>query len=131
MSNEEKIQKIKEYISQCNGTDKYHLYNGLMASANLTDGVVLVCETAGAYWMIDLILSYQTTEFKQKNHEQYNYLQYWVLKVNHDNTAVAYMEFQEGKREIEQQLEYTDFPMKEFTWVYNTYDSVIALIAEG
>lgn len=131
MSKEEIVNKINEYTAHCNGTDQYHLYNTSMASANITDGVKLVCDLTGGYWIIDLILSYQTAEFKQKNHENYRYLQYWMIKVKNNNTAVVYMEFEEGKRVIEQKIEYTDFPIKSFTWIYNTYDSVIALIAEG
>lgn len=130
MSNEEKVKTIADYIATCNGTDRYHYYPSMFAVANMTDGVKLVADTAGAYWMVDLILSYQTPEFKKKNHEQGNFLQYWFLKVNDDQSAVAYMEFHEGEKVIKQEIEYTDFPMKEFSWIYNSYDSVMALIAE-
>lgn len=130
MNKNEKIEKVKEYMAHCNGTNEYHQYNQFYASALITDGVMLVCEEFEAFWMIDLILFYQTIKFKQKNLENGNSLQYWTLEVK-DDVGLAYMEFAYGnKREIEQKIPFTDFPVNTFQWTYNAYDEVICLPCE-
>ena len=115
---------------QCNGTNDYHQYNQFFASALITDGVKLVADEFGAYWMIDLILSYQTREFKKKNHDDGYFIQHWTLEVK-DGIGLAYMNFNHGGTNvIEQKIPFTDFPMGKFLWTYNSYDSVICLPAE-
>jgi hypothetical protein len=131
MTKKEKIKEVQDYTIGCNGTNEYHLYNTFLKSVYLTDGVKLVAENLEAYWMIDLILSYQTKNFREKNHEVGNFIQYWFIKVNNDDTADVWMEFHKGEEIIEQKIPRTDFPVKEFNWVYNSYDNTIALIAEG
>lgn len=135
MKTEEKIEIVKSYMTGCNGTNEYHTYPTISGIGYLSDGVKLVAETFGAFWMIDIILSYQTRAFTLKNHENGDYTQYWSLDVNEKNGAVASMSFHEDDEGnainvITQDIEFTDFPMKSFLWKFNSYDKVLCLLAE-
>lgn len=131
MTNEEKIGALDEYRLACNGTDQYHQYNFITASAILTDGIKLMAEVYNAFWLIDLILSYQTKAWK-KEHPPIEYpLQYWFLKKHEQgNGCTVWMEYIDGIPAIKQEIEYTDFPEAEFKLKYNAYDSVICLYEE-
>jgi hypothetical protein len=131
MSDQEKIKVLENYEAQCNGTDEYHQYNTFIAAALLTDGVLLMCETFGCFWLIDLILSYQTKAFKLKNPPIEHPIQYWFIEVDKaKSSCVVYMEYHEGVREIEQHIEYTDFPLEKKAIKFDAYNRVICLIAE-
>lgn len=130
MNNDEKIATVKEYIDYCNGTNEYHQYNQLHASALLTDGAKLVAEEFGAFWMIDVILSYQTTENRKKWRKHGYFTQLWELKKNKDDSATVTMSFNDFETEMKQEIPFTDFPMGKFLWKFNSYDLVICLPCE-
>ncbi|MCH7559291.1 MAG: hypothetical protein IIB56_17810 [Planctomycetes bacterium] len=44
-------------LDQFTGTSQYYTY---MAGLKLTDGVKYMADEAGAYWLLDIIASYQT-----------------------------------------------------------------------
>ena len=44
-------------LDQFTGTSQYYQY---MAGLKLTDGVKYIADEAGAYWLLDIIASYQT-----------------------------------------------------------------------
>ena len=104
MKNNE-AEKIENELKQFTGTECYFRnFTGL----KYTEGIQYLAEKAGAYWLIDLIASYQ---YKLKE----VLFQVWTLKVNDDKTAVVTCK--EDTNEpviIEQKLEYTDFPLKTF-----------------
>ena len=131
MSNQEKIDVLDEYRSFCNGTDNYYQFNTFTASALITDGVKLMAETYGAYWLLDLILSYQTKEWKKK-HPPIEYpMQYWFLKKDEGkDSCTVWMEYIEGVPAITQKIECTDFPEQEFKLKFNAYDLVMCLYEE-
>jgi hypothetical protein len=131
MTDQEKIAVMDEYRSFCNGTDEYHQYNNFISSANITDGIKLMADTYDAYWFLDLILSYQTREWK-KRHPPMDYpLQYWFLKKNEGkDSCTVWMEYIEGIPAIKQEIEYTDFPEQEFKMKFNAYDLVMCLYEE-
>ena len=80
-----------------------------------TEGVQYLAEKAGAYWLIDYILSNQI-DAQIKAVE----FQAWKIKVNDDNSAMILLEDGDGNLVKEFKLEFTDFPLKEFTlWLYN------------
>ena len=79
-----------------------------------TDGVQYLAETARAYWLIDVIVSWQLKPKVQRER-----FQVWTVKVNRsDHTAIA-----EGwddtpgtsNRLARQKIEFTDFPLDEIT----------------
>jgi hypothetical protein len=130
MKDQEKLQVLNDYENTCNGTNEFHQFKALNAAALLSDGVLLMIDTFESYWLIDLILSYQTKAFKKANPPIENPIQYWVIDVKEDNSCEVYMEYHEGIKVISQKIEYTDFPVINKTIIYNAYDAVICLIAE-
>ena len=130
MTNEEKVAVLEQYERSCNGTDKYTMYKQPWAMAYLTDGIVLMCETFQCYWLIDVILSYQTKEWKLKHPVAEHPVQYWTIKVAEDSSCEVYMDYIEGIHDIHQKIEFTDFPIKEKTIKYSAYDGIICLFAE-
>ena len=114
-------------LNQFCGTTQYYRY---LLGLKLTDGVKYLADEAGAYWLLDIIASYQTD--KKIRTEPF---QVWELKLSLDNATT-------GKHEavvtmktdtdhpllVEQQIEYTDFPL-DFITLY-LIDGVILLPSE-
>lgn len=73
-----------------------------------TDGIKYLADQAKAYWLIDLVASYQP---KCKNIP----FQLWKITIDKNNSAVITMkEDLNKKNEVRQDIPYTDFPMKDF-----------------
>ena len=105
---EEKNATINEYIRQTLGTD--HYYKTLNPRIWFSDGVKLVAVTAGAYWLIDLIVSYQTDK-RITGNDELKYMQFWKLRKTGEHSAVAECYADSGRPPtITQEIEHTDFP---------------------
>lgn len=76
----------------------------------LTEGALWLAENAGAFWLMDAIWSHQHLCRKDAMLRD---MQFWKLKVNEDKSAVLTCERDEGNVAIRQEIEYTDFPLKE------------------
>ena len=98
-------QLLKE-LSQFTGTENwYKHWTGLL---QYTDGIKYLADKVSAYWLIDLVASYQ---HKLKGVP----FQLWHIHVNDDNTAkVTVMEDIGLKPLITQNIEFTDFPMHDY-----------------
>jgi len=73
-----------------------------------TDGVRYLAEEAGAYWLLDVIASYQP----QLGDVEF---QVWKLEKQANNSALVYAVEDEGKPPlVEQEIPYTDFPFEEY-----------------
>jgi len=103
-----------ENLLSFTGTGQYHLHTlpgGL--SLLLTDGCHYIRENAaeGAYWLFDLILSWQ---MKLKNQR----FQVWKLTVREDQSASIICEDGNKNFLASQEIPYTDFPINQITiWV--------------
>lgn len=103
------------------GTETYTVWSPFHKNMLLTDGAKYVAENggnAGAYWLMDLIASYQD-QLLEEHKEIAEGLQLWTLKVNEDKTAV--ITCQEDTDEdpvVTQEIEFTDFDLPEIVlWV--------------
>jgi len=74
---------------------------------NKTDGCQFVCEHAGAYWLFDLILSWQ---MQLKEHK----FQVWKLIKQGDGTWFMHCSDGNGKTLAGQEIAYSDFPLDQF-----------------
>lgn len=91
----------------CGGGDYYkHLFGMLY-----TEGVQYLAEQAGAYWLIDLVASYQKDP-RVKNNTRLQEFQLWELKVK-DGKGVATLREDSDEPIIIQQVFDTDFPLEE------------------
>jgi len=96
-------KEIERNLNQFTGTENYYKYLNL----NLSDGVKYLCDTCQCYWLVDLILSYQS---KAKKDEMLRYMQFWTLKAK-DNIGVAICERDTDDIAFKQIIPFTDFPL--------------------
>lgn len=102
--------KLREALYFCTGTENYYTNEHL--SFEYTDGVKIFCETAGAYWLLDLVES--VLRIKPELH---NDLIGITLKVKEDNTAR--IAFRKGVRLIHfQKIPFTDCPKGKWKFFY-------------
>jgi len=101
-------------LRQFTGTEHWFRH-WMERQVTYTDGMQHVAETAGAYWLIDAIAFAQSCVEPVKA-EQF---QVWKLTVT-DHRAVLACEDGNGNHVYKQAIEYTDFPLPQFTvWVSN------------
>lgn len=107
-------QQIQQELSQFIGTQHYYLSH-LLPQFVYTDGIKHMAEICQAYWLIDAILSYQLSEIIRSQKELQEF-QVWKLEVNQDNDS-AILSCEDGNKSVilTQEIESTDFPLKEFS----------------
>ena len=116
-----KTNELEIKMRQYTGTMDYHRLT--LTSLLATDGVRMVAEKAGAFWLVDAIASYQANPEVKKLA-----IQFWRLEVK-DNAAVLYCIEDSGMpRIVEQEIDYTDFP--EGDWKFYVQNGVIMLPEE-
>ena len=107
------------------GSDQW--YKHWTGRATYTDGVKYLADEAGAYWLIDLVVSWQIHAKVRREP-----FQVWTLKVNEeDRSAVAECWNDtpgKSKRLARQKIEYTDFPLDEIRLFF--CDGVLLLPSE-
>jgi len=112
--------ELKSGLPQFYGTENYY---GHWLGLVYTDGVQYLAETAGAYWLIDAIASWQRELLCGKLAPEIkdglkNY-QFWTLKVNEaTQSAELTCEYDTGVEVCKQKIPFTDFPLPEIKiWV--------------
>ena len=87
-------------------TGSENLYRHWTGLLHYTDGIKFLAEKANAYWLIDLIASWQ---IKVKDIP----FQVWDLKkVNNTSAVITMREDKDEPAVVVQKLPYTDFPLK-------------------
>lgn len=85
-------------------TEHYRHPSGL----RYTDGVQFLAETAGAYWLLDLIASWQPKALRDPWLQEF---QLWELFVREDKSATVVCSRDSEDQAFRQEIEYTDFPL--------------------
>ena len=101
-------EQIKSSLAHFYGTEAYHRFTAL-SKLVLTDGAKYIAEECQAYWLMDVIASYQK---KCMRDEMLKDFQVWTLKVN-DREGVVTCERDTDDIAIKQKIPYTDFPLDE------------------
>jgi hypothetical protein len=91
-------------LTQFTGTDNYYSHS-LLRNLTYTDGVKYLAERAQAYWLIDLVASWQLE--KKVRAEAF---QVWTLTVT-NSKAIAVCDDGNGNVVASQEIEFTDFPL--------------------
>ncbi len=117
----EDIRYIKSGLKQFIGTQEYHrLSLGRMVC---TDGIKYLAEKCGAFWLIDLVASYQIQEFREAHR-----FQLWKVTLLEGNKAVVTCKEDTGAANlVEQHIEFTDFP---FDYEWYVVDGVMMVKSE-
>lgn len=92
-------------LAQFIGSDTFYRY-GLAGDVLFTEGVKYVADTAGAYWLLDLICIANVYEAEVRAEE----FQLWTLSVRENATGVVTCDDGNGNIVYEQALNFTDFP---------------------
>ena len=109
------------------GTTQYFRY---LCGLKLTDGVKYLADEAGAYWLLDIIASYQTDPKIRREP-----FQVWELTLSPKDKATgkqaAVVTMKTDTKHpllVKQEIEYTDFPLDSITLYL--IDGVILLTSE-
>ena len=117
---------LSDNLRNFTGTESYHLWSALFPHCVLTDGAKFLAENAGAFWLMDIIGSYQ------RNLEVLNQpLQVWKLTVQ-NNKGVVTCQDGDYRALVRQEIPFTNFPLAEITLLAAQGDSyrVIMLPSE-
>ena len=102
-------EDLESDLSQFTGTEHYYPH-GLNRKFMHTDGVNYLAENAGAYWLIDLIASHQSS--RKVRAESF---QLWTLTLTGKKNPMAVAECRADTNApvlARQEIEFTDFPLK-------------------
>lgn len=99
-------------LRQFTGTTRYWRSGSPFHPFLYTDGVQHVASHGEAYWLLDLIGSWQI-EPEVKNDPMLLEMQFWTLTVHENSSAVAICERDSGDVAVSQRIPYTDFPLQE------------------
>ena len=100
---------IQQALDQCTGTQAYHRLNPLH-SILVTDGILLLVELCGCYWLLDYINISQAYLPRDPLLEK---IQFWTLTVNPDQSALLICERDAGDVVYRAEVSNTDFPLPE------------------
>lgn len=96
---------LEQKLAHFTGTFNY--YPHWTKSIRWTDGIQFLVTEAGAFWLMDIVASYQP-KLKAP-------FQLWKIKVNPDDSALVTMQEDTGQPYlVRQEIPYTDFPLKDF-----------------
>jgi hypothetical protein len=104
------------------GTTEYHRH---WSGMRFTDGVKFLADTANAYWLLDVIASWQPKALLDPALQEF---QLWELFVKPDRSARIVCSRDSEDKAFQQEIEYTDFAL-DYVRLY-VEDSVILLPSE-
>jgi hypothetical protein len=94
-------------MRQFTGTENWYRHP-LVRDVLFTDGAKYVADSAGAYWLLDLIALAQRYEDGVQGEE----FQLWKLTVRPDNTATLACADGNDNVVFSKEIEFTDFPIE-------------------
>jgi hypothetical protein len=103
----------KSDLAQFTGTEHYYRH---LSGLQYTDGVKFLAESAGAYWLIDAIASYQ---HKVVSNPRLREFQLWKLTVSDNVGTLTCRADSNLPAVISQMIEYTNFPFDIDLYVCN------------
>jgi len=114
-------QELESALQNFTGTEQYHRI-GLSKTVVATDGVAFLAKEAKAYWLTDIVASYQGSILRSSDPKcaMLREFQVWTLRKNKTGSG-AKIVCTDGNTDesiFSQRIEYTDFPMQEVKiWV--------------
>ena len=96
---------IRASLQQFTGTTQYFRH---WSGMRFTDGVQFLAESAQAYWLIDVVASWQPEALRDSSLQEF---QLWELFVKPDRTATIVCSRDSEDEAFRQEIEHTDFPL--------------------
>ncbi|MBE9082860.1 hypothetical protein IQ278_12120 [Tolypothrix sp. LEGE 11397] len=113
-------EEIEKELGNFHSTTCYHRFSFLFRNLVLTDGAKYVADKCGAYWLFNMIASYQFNPRVKNNPHLKDSIQFWTLNVK-DEQGIVVCEWDKEQVVLEQKIEYTDFPLPQIRiWVSKT-----------
>lgn len=97
--------ELETSLAHFTGTDSYTRWSMLYPKFLLTDGALYLARNAEAFWLMDVIGSYQRKLLRTGET-----FQVWTLTVKNDE-GVVICDDGNGKVLVRQRIPYTDFPL--------------------
>jgi len=101
---------LNDKFSMCTGTE--HYYKHWTNRGVYTDGVKAMAEEFKAYWLIDVVLSYQDGKIRKVP------FQIWEIVSENSKAVVEMKEDTDEPILVQQKIPYTDFPEGTFKMYY-------------
>jgi len=120
-----KAIELRTGLANFYGTQAYHRFSILFPKLVLTDGANYLADKAGAFWLMDIIGSYQK---KCMQDDMLRDMQFWTLKVE-DGEGIVTCERDTNNIAFKQEIPYTDFPLDEIKlYVCNNGDYMVVML---
>lgn len=114
--------ELKSALRQFTGTEEWY-FHPLFRKYRYTEGVKFLAGEAGAYWLLEKILSNQILpEIKGEG------FQLWKLTVDEKKAALLTCDNGNGVIVYQEIIDYTDFPLEKISFYFT--DSVLLLPSE-
>ncbi|MFH1023478.1 MAG: hypothetical protein V1809_08810 [Planctomycetota bacterium] len=109
-NNKTDAKELLDELKSFSGTE--HYYRSSFGRLRLTDGMHFLRERASCYWLVDVVESVQHLAKIQ----EYAGFIVWQIRVSGNKAVVSAWNDTPGESEklYVQEIEYTDFPLKEF-----------------
>jgi hypothetical protein len=124
---ETETQSLASELAQFAGTENYYRH---WLGINYTDGVKHMAEKAKAYWLIDLVASWQREVLKKLAGYNERNFQVWRLEARQKGGAVARCTNGNDGYLAGQHIEYTTFPAELIPFEMFLVDGVLMLKSE-
>lgn len=130
MKTKEEKQKALAELDGFTGTVIYHRYSPqLFPNVVLTDGVRFLAETADCFWLMDAIAALQAHPTIRQHPRLQEGMQFWRLRVEEDESAILFCEWDTGKSVYDQKIDWTDFPLPEQRiWVSKEGNLIVLML---
>lgn len=100
--------ELSSALAQFSSTENY--YRHWSNEFHSTDGVMFLAENAGAYWLLDVIASYQK---RCRKDPKLRDSQTWEIRKTGDHTATVTCYRETNDEAFHQDIPFTDFPLAE------------------
>ena len=116
---------LRDQLAQFTGSRTFTRHS-LLRRMCMTEGITWLADHVGAYWLTDLVASYQ-----HEPHVSAEHFQVWRLSVDVSTRAAAIMMTNGNSSTplVQQQIDYTDFPLDDITlWLIVQGDYLILML---
>lgn len=106
---------ILDNLSHFRGSETFYRHHIGSLSLIYTEGVLYLTDSTKCFWLLDLILSYQS--YSKLRKEKF---QVWTVAVNENSSCLIACYNGNDKHIISQQMPFTNFPLGEIKlWLVN------------